>query len=160
MKDRIEFTVHTEPVACQRPRFSMKLGRAYTDKNTRVYKDIVTTAAIKAMRGHEKLEGPLKAVVIAYMPIPASYPAWKRDLIAKGQMRPTGKPDTDNLAKSCLDSMNGFVYRDDAEIIELLVIKHYAENPRVEVVVESLAKNIYCSNITKKVIDKCGKTAQ
>lgn len=36
-------------------------------------------------------------------------------------------PDTDNLAKFVMDSLNGTYYKDDAQIVDLHVQKMYAE---------------------------------
>ena len=36
-------------------------------------------------------------------------------------------PDTDNLAKSILDALNGLAYDDDKQIVELEVKKFYNE---------------------------------
>ena len=48
-------------------------------------------------------------------------------------MRPTVKPDCDNLAKSILDSLNGLAYQDDKQVVELSIKKYYAENAEVRV---------------------------
>jgi Holliday junction resolvase RusA-like endonuclease len=37
---------------------------------------------------------------------------------------PTAKPDGDNLAKNVLDSANGILWRDDAQVVDLTVRKH------------------------------------
>ena len=50
-----------------------------------------------------------------------------------GEIRPTIKPDCDNLAKSILDSLNGLAYQDDRQIIELSVKKFYAEQSEVKI---------------------------
>lgn len=151
--NQVTFTVETEPVACARPRFNSKTRHAFTPKKTRQYKDKVASAASKAMYNRTPLEGPLKAEITAYMAIPEGYPRWKRDLIDQGKMRPTSVPDTDNLAKGVMDAMNKLVFRDDAEIIELLVHKRFSDRPRMEVCVESLASDCFCSNLLKKPLD-------
>ena len=48
-------------------------------------------------------------------------------------IRPTVKPDCDNLAKSILDSLNGLAYHDDKQVVELVVKKYYAENAEVKI---------------------------
>ena len=48
------------------------------------------------------------------------------------------KPDTDNVAKVILDSLNGLAYKDDNQVSCLLVIKEYAETSKVEVEIEYL----------------------
>ena len=43
------------------------------------------------------------------------------------------KPDTDNIAKSVLDALNGLAYGDDKQIVELKVRKYYGVEPYVNV---------------------------
>lgn len=51
--------------------------------------------------------------------------------------RPIKRGDLDNYTKILLDSLNGWAYRDDAQIVELHASRHEdAANPRVEVSVE------------------------
>lgn len=49
------------------------------------------------------------------------------------EIYPTIKPDTDNIAKIILDSLNGIAYKDDKQVIRLQVEKRYAEEPSVSV---------------------------
>ncbi|WP_279284564.1 RusA family crossover junction endodeoxyribonuclease [Clostridium sporogenes] len=53
-----------------------------------------------------------------------------------GIVRPTIKPDVDNIAKVILDSLNGLAYKDDKQIIFCSISKWYGENPKVEVILE------------------------
>lgn len=53
---------------------------------------------------------------------------------------PTIKPDTGNIAKSILDSLNGIAYLDDKQVVDLRVRvvylrvrKQYAEVPSISV---------------------------
>jgi Holliday junction resolvase RusA-like endonuclease len=56
----------------------------------------------------------------------------------KGIIRPTKKPDIDNVAKIILDSLNCICYKDDTQIVSLIVNKYYSQEPRVEVVIEGV----------------------
>ena len=49
------------------------------------------------------------------------------------EIYPTIKPDTDNIAKSILDSLNGIAYKDDKQVVKLNVDKRYNEEPSVRV---------------------------
>ena len=53
-----------------------------------------------------------------------------------GIIRPTIKPDVDNIAKVILDSLNGLAYKDDKQIVFCIISKWYGENPKVEVILE------------------------
>ena len=54
------------------------------------------------------------------------------------QSRPTVKPDTDNYIKSTLDGLNGLLWADDNQIVDLVASKFYSDRPRVEIEVEEL----------------------
>ena len=47
------------------------------------------------------------------------------------EISPTKKPDVDNIAKSILDAMNGFVFKDDNQVSKISVEKKFAENEKV-----------------------------
>ena len=49
------------------------------------------------------------------------------------EIYPTIKPDTDNIAKSILDSLNGIAYLDDKQVVDLRVRKQYSEVPGVSI---------------------------
>lgn len=44
------------------------------------------------------------------------------------------KPDTDNLIKFVLDSMNKIFFFDDSQIVKIVAIKYYNERTRTEIV--------------------------
>ena len=49
------------------------------------------------------------------------------------KIKPTRKPDLDNIAKSILDSLNGIAWQDDSQIVNIWISKHYDEEPHTEV---------------------------
>ena len=55
-----------------------------------------------------------------------------------GKIRPTKRPDIDNVAKVIYDSLNKVAYHDDAAIVESRVGKFYSDNPRVEVTIRQI----------------------
>lgn len=76
---------------------------------------------------------PLYLIVNAYMGIPKSKPKYQiMDMIAN-ILRPTKKPDWDNIGKIISDALNKSAYADDAQIVDAHIIKWYSHNPRVEV---------------------------
>ncbi|MGE6602614.1 reverse transcriptase domain-containing protein [Lysinibacillus fusiformis] len=60
----------------------------------------------------------------------------KRKLIASGELRPTKKPDLDNLIKGIKDGCNKIIWHDDSQIVDMTVRKFYSEQPRAEVTIE------------------------
>lgn len=62
-------------------------------------------------------------------------------LFYKGKSKllyPTKKPDTDNIAKIILDSLNNIAYKDDKQVIELIVEKKWAKYESVKVYIEEV----------------------
>jgi len=53
-----------------------------------------------------------------------------------GVIRPTKKPDWDNIGKVIADSLNQIAYRDDAQIVSATVEKLYSLTPQVEVTIQ------------------------
>ena len=48
------------------------------------------------------------------------------------------KPDSDNLAKFVMDSLNKLFWKDDSIIAILIIFKRYSETPRTEITIETL----------------------
>lgn len=134
-----------EPVAKGRPRFrivtskaGVTFGSAYTPAKTRKFEDDFALIAKAVMRGRPPLEGPLQVFVDAEFAIPPSWPRHRRDAAMNGSLRPTSRPDWDNVAKGVLDALNGIAYRDDSQIVEAAIRKLYSTRPAVTVTIESL----------------------
>ena len=119
------FTIPGPPCAKQRPRFSN--GHAYTPEKTIAYESLVKMA----YQG-PRFEGQVRMNVEAYFQIPASTSKAKRNYMGIGMIRPTKKPDWDNIGKIVSDALNGIAYHDDSQITEATVRKFYGD-PRVEV---------------------------
>ena len=63
------------------------------------------------------LEGEIELVVRAYKKEPKSVSKKKREAMLKGEIRPTKKPDWDNVGKIVADSLNNIAYDDDSQIV-------------------------------------------
>lgn len=53
------------------------------------------------------------------------------------RIRPTVKPDLDNVAKLIYDALNGVAWHDDNAIVDTQVRKFYSDNPRVDVTIRT-----------------------
>ena len=71
--------------------------------------------------------------MIAYYPIPSSKSKKQQRLMEDGTIRPTKKPDTDNVLKVIADSLNQVAYKDDAQVVDASVRKFYSRKPRTVV---------------------------
>ena len=126
----IDFFIEGLPVAQGRPRFSTRGGyaRVYDPEKSRVWKKYVETLAVSHMKRHglKMLDGALTAEILFYLPRPKSLP--------KKVKHHVKKPDLTNLVKGIEDALNGVCYKDDSQIIQLLIVKSYALfNPGVKV---------------------------
>lgn len=85
--------------------------------------------------------GPVLVGVRAYLPIPKSFSKKKRALALAGELRPTVKPDLDNLLKHLKDVCKGVFWQDDKQVIGYLpgTGKYYGEPARWEITVTTLA---------------------
>jgi len=138
MSFMVMYTVYGEPVGKGRPRFARRgaFTHAYTPEKTKTYEDEIRMMARAAMGASEPLETPVTVAIYIRVGIPASFSKQKRKDALSGILKPTKKPDLDNVAKCFLDSMNEIVYLDDKQVINLHVTKVYAETPAVEVMVK------------------------
>lgn len=80
-------------------------------------------------------EKQLSVTINAYFAIPKSFSKKKQEQARDGLIRPTVKPDCDNIAKNIDDALNGIAYHDDKQIIRLEVNKYYSDNDNVEVII-------------------------
>ena len=119
--------------AKQRPRLSR--GRVYTPQATVNYEGYVKWcySDYANQTGWTPMENAIRADIKVFMPVPKSDSKKKKDLKLSGKIRPTMKPDNDNIAKSVLDALNGLAYVDDKQIVELKVDKYYGVEPYVHV---------------------------
>jgi Holliday junction resolvase RusA-like endonuclease len=103
----------------------------YTDAETRAYETALSYAGKAAMskaRLPRPFHCPLRVRVTAVFDVPESWTLKKRDEALQGIIRPTGKPDCDNIGKS-VDSFNEIVWIDDAQIVDMMIRKFYGAKP-------------------------------
>ena len=146
MVDSIVVVLPGAPQGKGRPRFRVvapKTGRSfvntYTPAETRAYERALAITAKVAMRGKQPLQGPLAVNVTALMPVPASWSNKKRDAALAGTIRPTGRPDCDNIFK-VVDALNKIVWLDDAQIVEARAVKFYSESPALRIEVQPVGE--------------------
>lgn len=125
-----------EPKGKGRPRFSRKNGVAFTPTPTRNYEAALRMAAQVAMVGKVPLAGPLRIQISANFSIPQSWSKKKQAAALMGEIRPTGKPDFDNLAKTA-DALNKIVWNDDAQVVDASITKHYTDKPHLSILVHA-----------------------
>ena len=134
----ITFKVDATPVPKGRARYVRRGNHisTYTPEKTRNYETLIRDAAIEAMGSSEPLETPVSLYLYIRVPIPKSCTKKRLEAIGNGSEKPTKKPDASNILKSVEDGMNGVVYHDDSQIINLHVTKVYSSLPGVDICVK------------------------
>lgn len=136
---QVNFTVLGEPKGKGRPKFVRATGRTYTPKDTADYETLVKWSYAEQCKGQKFGDDEMLQMNIkAYYSIPKSVSKSKREQMLNETLRPTKKPDTDNIIKIIADACNNIAYRDDAQIVDCVCSKFYSENPRVEVKIMAL----------------------
>ncbi len=121
------------PSGQQRPRFTSrgKFGHAYKSKTQKQHEKELDFY-IRQHRPDEPLTGPLEVKIDAYLPVPQSWPKWKKAAALSGEIRPEKKPDIDNIIKGLLDCSNEILFEDDRQVVSIMARKFYSMDPRVE----------------------------
>lgn len=130
----MKLTIYGKPQPKERPRVIR--GHAYTPTKTAQYE--VRMAREWAAKYPEQAEGDLYVKMLFLMPIPTSWSRSKKELAERGMIRPSLRPDIDNLVKIVLDGLNGVAYLDDKQVVEIFASKAYSKEPRTEVVIEEV----------------------
>ena len=125
--NEIRFTIPGKPFGKQRPRVINKgsFSTTYTPKETVQYESLVKLY-FQQVR------------ILAFYEIPKSTSKKKKQAMLEKKIRPTKKPDFDNIGKVICDSLNLVAYHDDSAIVDAQVRKFYSERPRVEVIIKSI----------------------
>jgi Holliday junction resolvase RusA-like endonuclease len=137
---QISFTVPGQPVAKGRPKIGSRNGQPmmYAPERTVSYESTVKLFAAQAMRGRPLITGPVRLVMNVALQIPASWSGKKQRAARTGESLPTGKPDADNVIKMICDALNGVVWKDDTQVVNIDMCKRYSDEPGVRVRVHQI----------------------
>jgi Holliday junction resolvase RusA-like endonuclease len=138
MSFMVTFKVDADPVGKQRARYAKRgnFVQTYTPDKTRNYETLIKEAAIEAMGSSEPLETPVTLYLYIRAPIPKSLPKKRIEACLNGLEKPIKKPDASNVLKSVEDAMNGVVYKDDSQIVNIHVSKVYSSVSGVDVCIK------------------------
>jgi Holliday junction resolvase RusA-like endonuclease len=131
----VSFTVPGEPQAKGRAKI-VKIGgfsRMATPAKTVAYEGLIAHAAQQAMGSAAPVEFACQVQMVITVSVPASWSKKKQAAALAAQVLPTKKPDTDTVVKAVFDGMNGVVWRDDVQAVDLFVRKRYGAMPGVQV---------------------------
>ena len=134
----MKYTFEITPVPQGRPRF-VKRGnfvQTYDPKTSKEFKEKLKKLA--KQQSPTLSERALEVSIVFYMSIPKSKPKKWRERAARNEEKCTVHKDLDNLAKSVLDALTGILWKDDSQIVKLVIEKVYGEIPRIEMEVHEI----------------------
>jgi len=119
---KIEFIVPGVPKAQPRPRVRKAGDKAwaYYPKGVGPWKESLA-AYCSQNRPSDPIEGPIRLDVSFFLPRPKNM---KSRMDCEPHIK---KPDSDNLLKAVMDSMNDIFWNDDSQVCDVRVRKFYAE---------------------------------
>jgi len=135
---RVGFQVPGEPQGKARAK-STKGGIHYTPDNTVLYENLIK---MEYQRQCGDARFPSNAMldmrIAAFYTIPKSAIQKKQQAMKDMTIRPTKKPDADNVLKVVADALNQIAYRDDAQIVDAQIRKYYGEAPRLIITIQQI----------------------
>ena len=138
MSFMVTFKVDATPVPKGRARYVRRGNHisTYTPEKTRTYETLIKESAKQAMGSSEPLETPVTLYLYIRVPIPKSCTKKRLEAIANGSEKPIKKPDASNILKSVEDGMNGVVYKDDSQIVNIHVSTVSSSAPGVDICIK------------------------
>ena len=137
----MNFIVEGKPQGKARARtfYDKRVGkmRSITPEQTKSYEDLIRWS-YKAVGGKYLGEKTLQVDIQAFYPIPKSFNRAKTNAAQSAFLRPTTKPDCDNIIKVVLDALNGVAYYDDKQVICVSCNKYYGETGYIKITIEEI----------------------
>ena len=129
----VSFVVPGEAVGKGRPRVTTIGGQArmFTPTKTANYETLIALAAQQAMNGRDLIAGPVMVEMKIFVSVAQSWSKKKTTEALQGLVMPTKKPDADNVLKAICDGINGIVFKDDVQVVNVSLSKRFGETPGV-----------------------------
>lgn len=137
--DSILFSVPGPPQGKARARTVRGRGGqtfSYTPDKTVLYENLIKISYLQVSKKIFNNKEPINVRITACFEPAKSASKKKRMQMLSGEIKPTKKPDIDNITKCILDGLNGVAYRDDTQVVEVSAKKIYAEKAEVKVEIE------------------------
>ncbi len=107
-----------------------------TPAKTVNYEGKIALAAEAAMAGRAPMIGPMIVCIDLHFPVAPSWSKRRRAAALADVETPTKRPDSDNVLKAICDGINGIVWADDVQVVDVVMRKRYREIPGVRVEIE------------------------
>jgi Holliday junction resolvase RusA-like endonuclease len=137
--NRITFEIDGDVQAQQRPKFS-RFGKGVSVRDPQESKDYKSFVRLVASEHalDELITDPIVLHIDVYRKMPKAIMNSKKKYqqVLDGALRPTTKPDIDNLVKGIKDGLSKVIWHDDSQVIELVARKFYSDKPKAVVTIE------------------------
>jgi Holliday junction resolvase RusA-like endonuclease len=130
----VSFVIPTKPMGKERPRLTGR-GAVYTPTKTKVYENFIKGCYIEQCGDVSFGDRSISMTVKAYVPPLSKFRKAETEAALRGELKPTAKPDADNILKAILDALNELAYNDDRAIYKISVERIYSNDPRTEVTI-------------------------
>lgn len=114
----------------------------YTHPETKKREKLILVAWQEQSKFTFEKGTPLKLSLALGYPIPKATSKKQKLLMLDGTIRPTVKPDIDNVVKLVLDGLKGHAFSDDTDLVTFKepFCKFYAEKPFIGVIIDVLGE--------------------
>lgn len=129
----VSFVIPTKPTGKERPRLAN--GVVYTPAKTKAYENFIKGCYIEQCGDVCFGEKSIILDIKAYVPPLSKFKKAEKEAALRGELKPTAKPDADNLLKAILDALNELAYADDRYIYKVSIERIYSSRPRTEVTI-------------------------
>ena len=130
----VSFIIPTKPTGKERPRLTGN-GVVYTPAHTKTYENFIKGCYVEQCGDVSFGERSIWMNIKAYVPPISKFRKAEKEAALRGDIKPTAKPDADNILKAVLDALNELAYDDDRYIYKISVERIYSEEPRTEVII-------------------------
>jgi len=102
------------------------------------WRQAIAARAADQLGDRPPVDGPVRVVARFGLRRPRSHYGARGILPRHASELVTTAPDLDKLARALLDALTGVVYRDDRQVVELVLAKRYDDRPGLDVELELL----------------------
>lgn len=123
----IEFEIPGVAVGKSAPKFNRKSGRTYYPKKTKEWLAFVRDLA-RRVAPPEPWACAVEVTITVHRRPPESWDNQPKIDAMAGRIHPTSRPDCDNYSKGICDGLEkAGIFRDDAQVVDLHVLKVYSD---------------------------------
>ena len=84
---------------------------------------------------HQPIDAPLRIYITVFRKLPKSASNKKREMMIRGELAPTTRPDLDNYEKPIMDALTGVIYNDDSQIVYKASAKYFDDGQGERIVI-------------------------